>query len=128
MLWFSSHRCTPVSATDAAAVNLNGIKILLAHGLITFFINGNPVFGNRLRSLPKNPPDCIILDNWIFDNLKSVDELFPKALQTFATYILVNNNLWGKLVSSSELSIIIDDNLKTTLVSFFIADFNLLSC
>ena len=128
MLWFWSQRCTPVSATDAAAVNLNRIKILLAHGLITFFINGNPVFGNRLRSLPKNPPDCIILDNWIFDNLKSVDELFPKALQTFATYILVNNNLWGKLVSSSELSIIIDDNLKTTLVSFFIADFNLLSC
>ena len=30
--------------------------------------------------------------------------------------------LWEKLVSSSELPIIFDDNLKTTLDSFFIAD------
>ena len=41
--------------------------------------------------------------------------------------MLVNNNLWEKLVSSSELPIKFDDNLKTTLVLFFIADFNLLS-
>ena len=47
----------------AAAVNPNGIKTLLANGLITFFINGNPVFSNGLRSLPRNPPYCIILDN-----------------------------------------------------------------
>ena len=33
-----------------------------------------------------------------------------------------------KLVSSVGLSIIFNDNLKTTSVSFFIADFNLLSC
>ena len=36
------------------------------------------------------------------------------------------NNWWGKLVSLSP--IIFDDNLKTTSVSFVIADFNLLSC
>ena len=36
------------------------------------------------------------------------------------------NNLWGKLVSLSP--ILFDDNLKTTSVSFFIADFSLLSC
>ena len=35
--------CTPASAADAAAVNPKGIKALLANGLITFFINGNPV-------------------------------------------------------------------------------------
>ena len=29
----------PASAADAAAVNPNGIKTLLANGLITFFIN-----------------------------------------------------------------------------------------
>ena len=50
--------CIPASAADAAAVNPNGIKTLLAHGLITFFINGNPVFSNG----PRNPPDCIILN------------------------------------------------------------------
>ena len=48
--------CIPSSAADAAAVNLNRIKTLLANGLITFFINGNPVFDNESRSLPRNPP------------------------------------------------------------------------
>ena len=40
--------------------------------------------------------------------------------------LLVNNNLWGKIVLLSP--IICDDNLKTTSVSFFIAELNLLSC
>ena len=47
--------CIPASAADAAAVNPNGIKTLLANGLITFFINGKPVFNNGPRSLPRNP-------------------------------------------------------------------------
>ena len=34
------------SAAAAAAVKPKGIKTLLANGLITFFINGNPVFNN----------------------------------------------------------------------------------
>ena len=51
--------CIPASAVDAAAVNPNGIKTVSANGLITFFINGNPVFGNGPRSLPRNP-DCTI--------------------------------------------------------------------
>ena len=54
--------CIPASAADAAAVNPNGIKTLLANGLISFFINGNPVFSNGPRTLPRNPPDCVILD------------------------------------------------------------------
>ena len=53
--------CIPASAADAAAVNPKGIKMLLAYGLITFFINVNPAFSNGPRSLPRNPPDCIIL-------------------------------------------------------------------
>ena len=34
------------SVVDAAAVNPNGTKRLLANGLITFPIKGNPVFSN----------------------------------------------------------------------------------
>ena len=55
--------CIPTSANDAAFVNLNRIKTFLANGLSTFFINGNPVFSNGSRRLPRNPPDCTILDN-----------------------------------------------------------------
>ena len=66
--------CIPASAADAAAVNPKGIKTLFANGLITFFINGNPVFSNGLRSLPRNPRHCIILDIGIFDNLIAVNK------------------------------------------------------
>ena len=55
--------CIPASAADAAAINPNVIKTLLANGVITFFINGNPVFSNGPRSLPRNPLDCTIIDN-----------------------------------------------------------------
>ena len=90
--------CIPASAANAPAVNRKGIKSLLANGLITFFTNGNPVFSNGPSNLLRNPPDCIILDNWVFDNLISADELFAKDLWRFETCLLVNNNLWGKLV------------------------------
>ena len=53
----------PASAADAIAVNPKVIKTLLANGLITFFINGNPVISNGPSNLPQNPPDCIILDS-----------------------------------------------------------------
>ena len=35
--------CIPASAADAASVNPKRIETLLANGLITFFIKGNPV-------------------------------------------------------------------------------------
>ena len=54
--------CLPASAADAGAVNPKGIKTLLADGLITFSISGNAVFSSGRRSLPRNPPYCIILD------------------------------------------------------------------
>ena len=88
--------CIPASAADAAAVNPNGIKTLLTNGLITVFINGNPAFSNGPRSLPRNPPDCIILDHQVtrvFDSLISADELLEKTLRRFATCLLVTNNL-----------------------------------
>ena len=68
--------CIPASAADTAAVNPKGIKTLLVNGLITFFIKGNTIFNNGPRSLSRNHPDCTILDNWVFDNLKSVDGWF----------------------------------------------------
>ena len=48
------------SVAAAAAVNPNGTRTLLANGL-KFTINGNPVFNNGPKILPKNPPDCPIL-------------------------------------------------------------------
>ena len=54
--------CIPASAADAAVTNPDGMKILLANGLITFFMNRNPVCNNGPRSLSRIPPDCIILD------------------------------------------------------------------
>ena len=49
--------CIPASAANAAAINPKGIKTLLANGLITSFINGNPAFNNGPSNLLKNPPD-----------------------------------------------------------------------
>ena len=55
--------CIAAPAVDAAAANLKGIHTLLANGVITSFINGNPVFNKGPSNLPKVPPDCIIFDN-----------------------------------------------------------------
>ena len=109
--------CIRASAADVAAVNPKGIKTLLANGLITIFISTNPVFSNGLWSLPRNPPDCISLDIWVFDNLISFDYLSGIALRRFTTCLLVNNSSWGILVSSSP--VILGDNLKIISVLFF---------
>ena len=95
-LWIAA----PVA--DAGAVNPNGIKTLLANGLSTFPIKGNPVFNNGPKSLPNNPPDCRILSNWAFDTFILADELFTKVLRSLKTCVLVNTDLWRKLFSSFE--------------------------
>ena len=51
------------SVAVAAAVNPNGIKMLLADGLSTFPVKDNPVFSNGPKSLPRNPPHSPILCN-----------------------------------------------------------------
>ena len=56
-------------------LTLAGLKIL-ANGQITLFINGDPILSNGPKSLPRNPPDCIMLDNCVFDNLIYVDVEF----------------------------------------------------
>ena len=90
------------SVADAAAVNPNAFKTLLANGLSIFLINGNPNFIIGPKSLLKNHPDCPILCNWAFDHFRLGWEIFPKVLQSFETYVLVGNNLCGKLFSSLE--------------------------
>ena len=89
----------------AAAVNRDGIKTLLVSGLSTFFIKGKPVFINGPKIIPINSPYCPILWNLVFDNFILADELFLKALQSLETCLLVNDDLWGKLVLLSELPI-----------------------
>ena len=56
------------------------------------------------------------------------DEPFAKALQSFETCVLVNNDLCEKLFKSLESPTTFDDISKVTSVPFFISDFNLLSC
>ena len=73
----------------------------------------------------RTPPNCTILDNWIFENFILADEPFAKALRIFETYVLVSNNLCGKLVSSLEFPIKFDERFKVNLVPFFIADFQI---
>ena len=75
--------CVSASAADAATVNLRRIRTLLADVSITFFINGNTVlvFSNGPSNLLKNPPGYIILDNWVFGNLISVNKQFAKACE-----------------------------------------------
>ena len=89
---------------------------------------GNPVSSNGPKSLPKNRPDYPILYNCVFDNFILAVELFSKALQSFATCLLFNNNLCGKLFSLLESTTTFDEIFKVTSAPFFIPDFNLLSC
>ena len=91
MFWIAA------SVAYVAAINPNGTKALLANGLTTFPIKGNPVLSNGPKSLPKNPPDCPVLCNWVFGNFILADELFLKALRSLETCLLVNYNLCGKL-------------------------------
>ena len=108
LLWIAAF------VADAAAVNPNGIKTFLANGFSTFLIKGNLVFDNDPKSLPKSPPNCPILCNWVFDDFILAEQLFAKALRSLETCVLVNNNLWGKLLSSLESSILFDERFKVT--------------
>ena len=51
------------SVADAAAVNPNGIKTLLASGFNRFFIKGNPFYTIDPKHLPKGLPECPIFGN-----------------------------------------------------------------
>ena len=85
---------------------------------VHFFIEDKPVFSDGTRGLPKTPPYCPFLCNWVFDSFILAVELFAKALWSLETCVLLNNNLCEKLVSSFELSITLKGS-KVTSVSFF---------
>ena len=72
-----------VSVADAAAVNSNGIKTLLASGLRIFIIKGDRVFSSGPKILIKNSSDCHILSNWVFYNFILAEELSGKVLRSF---------------------------------------------
>ena len=106
-------------------------SVSIANGLSTFPVKGNPVFINSFKSLPRNPPACPILCNWVFDNFILAEELFAKALESLElqrTCILVNNNLWGKSLSSLESPTTFNEIFKLTSVLLFVPSFNLLNC
>ena len=74
----------------------------------------------------------VVMDQEVYQEILlmvlSVEKYLPQALRIFATCLLVNDSSCRQLILSSESPILFDDNLKTTSVSFFIADFHLLSC
>ena len=122
LLWIAA------SVVDAVAVHTNGIKTLLANALSSFPIKDTPIFNDGPNILPKTSPYCTTLCNWLFDSFLLAEELFTKALRSFVTCVLVNNNLCEKLFSSLESQIVCDERFKVTLVPSFIVDFKLLSC
>ena len=93
------------SIADAASVNPNATRALLANGLNTFLVKAEPVFSNGPRGLTKNSTDCPFSESWVFDIVILADELFAKASRSLEACVLLNNNLCEKLVSSLELPI-----------------------
>ena len=72
------------SVADAAAVNPNGIKALLASGLSTFSLNAIQFLVMLLK---------VYLKILLIVLFYSIEELFAKTLRRFETCVLVNNNL-----------------------------------
>ena len=121
-LWIAS------SAADAAAINPNGIKTLLANAWSTFFIKDNPVFSKGPKSMPRNPPNYSILCNWAFDNFLLADESLSKALRSLESCVLVNSNLSRKLFLSLESPATFEEIFKVTSGPFFFISDSKLCC
>ena len=91
-----------------------------------FFIKDKPFSSNGPRSLPTNLLVWPILNNWVFDNSISADELFAKVLWCLKIYVVFNNDLLGKLVSSLESPATFHERFKVTPILFVII--HILSC
>ena len=118
-LWIAGY------VADAAVINTNGIKTLLANGLSLFPIKDNPFFSNGPESWAKNHPDFPILYNRVFDKFILAEELFATTLQSFETCSWVNYNLCGKLFTSLESLTTIEEIFKVSSVPFLKPDFYL---
>ena len=84
---------------------------------INLGIDCNTLISDPVNSYKTNPPDCLILDNCVFENFISADKLFAIALRIFEICVLVNN-LSRKLASSLVLPIKFDERFKVTSVPF----------
>ena len=113
-----------MSVADAAAVNLNIIKKLLANGLSLFSFDDKPVFIRGSRGLLGNPPNCTILKSGCFYNIILADQFITKVLRRLKTCLSVNNNLSVKLISSLESAITFEERFNITSVPFFVLDFH----
>ena len=71
------------TVADAAIVHPNGIRTLLANGVSPFFINGKSAFINGANSIPRNSPNCTILDKCVFDNFSLAYESIKKSKHWF---------------------------------------------
>ena len=63
-----------------------------------------------------------ILDDCVFEKFILADEPLGKASRILETWLLVTNNICGKLFPSSESSIKFDQRFKVTSVTFCIPD------
>ena len=88
----------------------------------SFFNASNPVrnmvCGITASKSARIPPNCIILDNWVFENFILAHEPFAKSLRSLKTCVVVNNSLCGKLAFSLKQPIAFDERFKVISVPF----------
>ena len=66
----------------------------LAISYTSLIVSDVALAGFNIRSKKLNPPNCIILDKWVFEKCVLADEPFAKVLRSLEICALVNNNLW----------------------------------
>ena len=129
----NSYHSANLFLSPLSHASIKRFYLLFLYFLVSVLLNpfeyDSRTFNEKLTKLCKpdiipdisviNPPDCIILDNWVFENFILANEPFAKALQIFETYKSVNNNFCGILVSSLGFSIKFDGRFKVTSVPFF---------
>ena len=67
----------------------------------------------------RTPPNCTIIDKWVFESFALADEPLTKDLQIFETPVSVNNNLCEKLVASLEFKSNLRKDLKLLQFDFY---------
>lgn len=61
------------------------VETPLTCSLSTFLANGQTIFNKGQKSLIRFPPECMLLDIFVFKIFTLVTELFGKTLQKFET-------------------------------------------
>ena len=63
------------------------LLVLIVETLLTFLPNSKTIFNNGQKSLTRFPPECMLLDIFVFNNFTLVAELFGKTLQKFEPHL-----------------------------------------